>query len=336
MSRDSINTNLLQSNDKSVQLVQEIATQVVVSKYADDVLNDTLKKVINGTIKNALGETVYDSVSVSVNKSLKKVIVSKETISKYKNVFGKKMTSKIGNKLLKTTPNVLKQVAKSVAEIFAKKVAISATKTALKTAGQSAIENLTVGAMLCGTTGAATGGIGCLVGIMVTVILLAFDVLNLVLSLLDPGNISALMHRDTVEGIIKVTGQTMASEFPDQPHYFDEEILFDPDAYLFLITPEGDIVADPYWSDLYNAYQDEFMTNIGITGDWRSRLSVTALSLTTDPSVLSPDTINSESALTNLNTEITRQNIASTKTNTIFIIFLIIIFVFFIIFLTVI
>jgi hypothetical protein len=32
------------------------------------------------------------------------------------------------------------------------------------------------------------------------------------------------------------------------------------------------LVVDDVWGPKYNAYQDEYMKSIGITGDWRSRV----------------------------------------------------------------
>lgn len=304
---DKLNTNILRSKNPTVNIVQEMAVQVYVMSVTDDILQHTLKKGITGSLQNVLGKAAYESYSIPIKNSkiLGKVIVSKETLLKFKNMFRQKATSKIGSMLTKSTPDTLKNITKIIATKVGTKTATivskSAAKSASTVASEAALDDLTIGALLCGTTGAETAGIGCAVGVAITVILLAFDVLNLLMSLLDTSGITVLMHHDTIDQLAIATGKAMASNFPNQPNYFDEEVFLDPHSFLFQFTESGDIEADPYWTAIYEGYRDEYMTSIGITGDWRSRLSSTPISLSTDNGVLSESTIRSIDSTNNLN-----------------------------------
>ena len=54
---------------------------------------------------------------------------------------------------------------------------------------------------------------------------------------------------------------------------------------MFILTPSGDIVGDLHYSTMYNQFQDVYMSRLGITGDWRSRLESVNLPLSTDADI---------------------------------------------------
>jgi hypothetical protein len=64
---------------------------------------------------------------------------------------------------------------------------------------------------------------------------------------------------------------------------------------MYIIDSSGNIVFDPEVASHYNAFQDEYMHSIGITGDWRKRLqdsqNITNLVKTTEPGVLSQNSV---------------------------------------------
>jgi len=317
MSEDALNTNLLHSKSTTVQTVQNVTLQMVLSNKADDIVKHSLKKVLNASINTAIksigGDAALDSINISINNSLKKVLISGKTLTKLNNTIGKKAAGNAVKSLVKlvsTAPEMMAKAATKAAIIKSSKVITedvlkAAAKSAGKAAGEAALEDLTIGATICATSGAETGGVGCLVGTAVTVLLLAFDVVNLVLQLLDPGNISALMHRDTIDGVAKATSTVLYNNQPDgSTRYYDEEVLFDPLSFLFMMTPDGTIMANELVAAQYNQYQDEYMAKIGITGDWRSRLDSQHLSLITDPGVISPltqDSVNLNKSLIQVN-----------------------------------
>ena len=302
--RDALNTNLLNSDNTTVQTVQNMTLQMVLSNKAEDIVKHSLIKVatksINTAIKTIGGDAALDTVNIAINNSLKKVLISGKTLTKLSKTIGKKAAGNAVKGLMKLVTTVPELMAKAVAKVAliksGKVIAEDVLKVGAKSAGkelsEAAIEDSTVGATICAASGAETGGIGCLVGVAVTVIMMAFDVVNLVLTLLDPGNQTALMHRDTIDGVAQATSTSLYNSQPaDSPRYYDEEVLFDPLSFLFMMSADGTITANEKVAAQYNQYQDEYMATIGITGDWRSRIPPpTDLSLITDPGVISPIT----------------------------------------------
>ena len=105
------------------------------------------------------------------------------------------------------------------------------------------------------------------------------------MTILDPGGITVLIGIDTIQAVAQSTNEKSAANFPDQPGHYDEEVFVDPLNWMFILTPSGDIVGDLHYSTMYNQFQDVYMSRLGITGDWRSRLESVNLPLSTDADI---------------------------------------------------
>ena len=168
------------------------------------------------------------------------------------------------------------QAAKAAGKKIATKTATKvATKAAVKVStkvGTVLVQRLTIFATICGTTGPATVGVGCVVGAAIAVIMLAFDVLNLLLDLLDPSGIQNFIKLSDIEAVADATSKAMASNNPAIGNYLQDEVYFDPLDFIYAYADDGTIGLDPVWAVKYNSLMNDYMRSIGIIGDWRARL----------------------------------------------------------------
>jgi hypothetical protein len=183
-----------------------------------------------------------------------------------------------------------KEVGEKAAEKAGKKItlriAYNSAKNAAKNMATGALRAVYVGLTVCGAGAAASGGMSCAVGAAVTAIMIAFDVVNMVFAILDPGNISVLMHRDTIDGVAKATMEAMRDGSPTS-NYFDEEVQFDILGYFFTTDDEGNLfAADEEVATKWNQLQDEYMKKIGMPANWRESATPIQLSRLSDPGVL--------------------------------------------------
>jgi hypothetical protein len=102
--------------------------------------------------------------------------------------------------------------------------------------------------------------------------MLAFDVLNLVLDLIDPTGIQNFITLDDIDAVSDATSKAMASNNPAIGNYLQDEVYFDPMDFVYAYADDGTIGMDPVWAKKYNSLMDDYMRSIGIIGDWRSRL----------------------------------------------------------------
>jgi len=254
---DTINTNIFGSKNLGFQMTQDIAAHVA----ADAAVEMSLKKGITQGLKAVGIKSVRNRMLVSA-KNLKRL--SKSLVRKAKNT------------VIRSARSLGKKAISALAKKTAEKVAVKATEkvatTALKAAGKEAIQAFGVGAEVCAITGPETLGIGCVVGAAVTVVMLAFDITNLLAGLLDKSGITVILHRKDIDDMAETFRKQLLQDDHEET-YLEDEIFFDPLLFVFDTDPKTQqLVVDDVWGPKYNAYQDEYMKSIGITGDWRSRV----------------------------------------------------------------
>jgi hypothetical protein len=288
---------------------------------AMDAIQHTLTKGItvaaNTAIKKVAGEAALDMIEVSIKNSFQKILISRNTLVKAGYSLSKKASGAAAKGLVKAFEKGPVALAKMAGKVLLKKVAAKAgekagevavkvaVKVGVKAAATAGTEIAAGAAALgtaCAVSAAPTLGVGCLVAAAVEAILLAFQVVSLILDLIDPGHITVLMHRDTIDSVLEATSnQIYNDQKPGAARHYDEEVFFDPMAYMFDIDANGNIVADPVVAAQYNAFQDQYMTSIGIPGDWRSRCTPVPMSLTSEPGVLTQQTLDNIIISTKLN-----------------------------------
>ena len=268
---DKVDTNLMGSDNTVVVVGQDIAAHIAADAAVHKALTSTVTKGFKSIgVKNVkVGNKLLFNMLVSKKNQEK---IAKTLVNRVKQ---RAMTSikSMGKKAIAALGKQMgKQVGKKVVAQVGKKVAVKAG-TVL---AEGAIKAGVVGGSICATTGAETLGIGCAVGAVVTVVMLAFDVMNMVFGALDPDNISFLFHRKDIDDMAETLRKQMLED-PNDDKYFEDEIMFDPLLFIFDTDPvTHEIVVDEIWGKKYNDYQDEYMKSIGITGDWRARVQATA------------------------------------------------------------
>jgi hypothetical protein len=286
---DSLDTNVLGSSSKGVILAQNMGTMLA----ADAAVSSALTKGITGGLKSV------GVKNVSPGKFLFKVLVTKNTeqklIKTYTNsavkragglmkTLGRDAMAKLSSRMAaKVATQTAAKVSAKVATEVTEKALIKASTTAGQAAAEGAIQAGVTGGSLCAATGAATVGVGCVVGAVVTVVMLAFDVMNLIMSITDKSGILKVLHKADVDEIAKSLREQMA-QGDQSTSYLEDEIFFEPLLFVFDVDPETfEVSASEKWGKKYNDYQDEYMKSIGITGDWRARLEAQPLTQPTPP-----------------------------------------------------
>jgi hypothetical protein len=337
-----LNTNLLQSDDPKLKIAQDVvvgfALNHVAEKVTIDILKDSLMKSINKyecveiPIKGQPGKTVklgFKEVQRTIEEAAKRG--EKSAIEGLK-VVGRKNY----NLFIKNAENVAKLV-KNASKLASKEVK-TATKTAIKVAvavGEVAAEAATEGAItaatICAATGAETAGVGCLIGLAIMVIELAFDAFNAAMDIIDPNGLSVVIYKKDIELVGEMTSKWVKNDpvyNPDKkPNFLDEEIFFDYHSFMYEFDSSGNLVANAEWALKYEYYRDQYMASIGITGDWRNAISSLPISKITDPGVLDPVTL----AMQEIKNEIHKRQNPTNNTLLFIIIIFVVIFLTFII-----
>ncbi len=319
--QDYINTNILQSDDPELRIAQDMIIGFAASNAVESVTIDLLK---DGLV-NAINKRVAIAIPVKGGRKLllgKKAIEKAIATAEKKTVTIAQNSAKVINKF-KSFQSIAKGVKAALALKNTGKTAAEAVKIGIKTTekagvklaekagvklaekaavkiGVKAAEVMTEAAMkgvmefgtICAVTGAETAGVGCLVGVAVMVLQLAFDAFNLAMDIIDPNGVSVVIYKPDIEMIAKTTGEWVNKEYSkDKPNYLNEEVFFDWESHLWVFDESDNLTADLELTKQYEKYRDEYMASIGITGDWRSRIPVLDISKPSDPGVLSPLTL---------------------------------------------
>lgn len=253
-SPDEFNTNFLGSDKVGVVMAQDLVASVAVGEAAEF----AAKKAV----WNVGGKTII--------KKLDKIVISKALQSRIS-----KMASQSALKVIR------KLVNKLVTKILYKtagKVAVSASTKAGAQAARTAATAGTVAATGCATTGLQTAGVGCAVATAGAAAYfmadMAFMIYNLVLDVQDKKGLNFIIHQDFIDNIDKSITDALNSGFADAgfPDYFDEEVLFYPEEFVFKYDDKGNLKIDPKWGPIYDKYVNEYITKLGYPSNWKDNL----------------------------------------------------------------
>jgi hypothetical protein len=187
----------------------------------------------------------------------------KEGVQKTAIKLSSTMTRRISNQIVKAiTENVYKVVARNVAK--------AGYKAGIQSLGDAASEAAGVGGAICATTGVETAGIGCIAGAVVTAALTAFDLFNFIITFFDTQGITFVMDQAFLDNIGDTYKKAMSDAFTKAgiPDYFEDEIEFDPTAFVFNVdTTTGEITYTDDYGPIYQKYVNEFLTKNPGTAD---------------------------------------------------------------------
>lgn len=318
--RDIINTNILNSDDPTLQIAQDVILGYAVGQAVDAVTVDLLKdSLVRAIQKSRAVKVPFKGAGKSIKfgpKAIQKCIKAVQTrikslgyqaVQKLNQAPGvlKKLITQA--KLAKTAViNAAKRVAAEVAEkgfikatqraaqrIAARAAAIAA-KIAAKVAAKTAATATKIATRQAAMAGAcAVTGPGCAAVIALEVILLAFDAINIALDIIDEQGFSVVLYKPDIKAVAESTKEWMNNNYntSEDPKYMSEEIFFDWESFLYDIDENDNIIANEEWGTKYEKYRDDYMRHIGITGDWRSRLETEDVADSKDPGVLTPLTV---------------------------------------------
>jgi hypothetical protein len=317
--QDAINTNILNSDDPNLLIAQDIIIGMAVGSVVDavtvDLLKDSLLRALKGQkavkipFKNsskvlklspkAILECIKSSVDRIKTQGLKAIKVlnqapkaMKAAVAAAKAVRNavKNAVKKAATQSVSTSVRLSGRAAERMARFVASQTAKVATRVATKVATMTTNIGTKV-AMMASTC--VAGPIVCAASMAITVVLLAFDVVNIVLDILDAKGYSVVLYKADIKAVAESSKEWMNSEYntEENRNFFDEEIFFDWESFLYDIDDDGNFFANEVWAPRYEQLRDEYMTSIGITGDWRSRVDTIDMSTPTDPGALSPVTV---------------------------------------------
>jgi hypothetical protein len=308
--QDVVNTNILNSDDPNMQMAQDVIIGYAAGQVLDAVTIDLLKDSLVRAIK---GEK---AIQIPFKKTRQVLKLGPKAVRECVEATAARIKSQ-GVRILKTinqAPKALKEAlaaAKASRAAYKKAAQSVATKTSTTLAPKASAKLAVVGAKSTRTAvkagkgawaagkavralaGCVAGPVGCAASIALEVAMLAFDVINIVLDILDEKGYQVVIYKADIKAVAESTSKWMNSEYNTQenPAYFDEEIFFDWESFLYDIDENGNIVANEQWAPRYEKLRDEYMASIGITGDWRSRIETVDMSKPDDPGVLGPVTL---------------------------------------------
>jgi hypothetical protein len=318
--QDVINTNILNSDDPNLLIAQDIIIGMAVGQVVDaltvDLLKDSLLRALKGEkavkipFKNsrnflklgpgAVRKCLESTTSRIKSAGLRAVKVLNQAPKAFKAAVASAKASRIAiqnaikkmsEKKSATAAKLSGKASRKIADAVARMVGRAAAKASAAVAKQTAAMSAKATAMAAACAG---GPIVCAASIAITVVLLAFDVVNIVLDIMDTKGYSVVIYKADIKAIAESTKEWMNIEYNTQedPAFFDEEIFFDWESFLYDIDENDNIVANEEWVPRYEAYRDEYMKiHFGITGDWRSRIETVDASKPDDPGVLAPITL---------------------------------------------
>jgi len=250
MSVDSdmeIDTNLLNTDNPVLLLGQDVATSIIVEEGIKKSLKyGGTKLLATKAGKKAAAKVANTVVSKTLSKQLTKVINFKIT----------------------------QKIAQRVTQMIIKMLIKTGTKQGAKIAAGMAAKAATVTAVGC-----AGGPVGCAAGAAAGAVLLAFDAMNLIMGVMDTHGYQIVFNQDFIDGISSKFTEALDQGFSNAgiENFFDEEILFTPEKFLFNTDTDGSLVVNEKWGPIYNKHIDDYMKTKNVKPGWRDRMETEEL-----------------------------------------------------------
>ena len=252
-SQDYIDTQILESDNKAVNITQDIVVTSIVS----------------GLIEDSVRGTVYE-------------LGGKQALQAGFKKYDAKFTKEMFEKLQKTASKKLQgNITKRIGQMLSRRAAKGALRSLGKSVGTTAARSGTIAAGGC-TLGPAGCAAGAAIGGIIFIADLAFTIYSTILDIKDKDGILNIFHKEYIDNIIKDYETAMREGFADvgYPDAFDEEVLFYPEFFVYdFDATTGNISMDPEnkWAQKYVQYRDEYFKNIGVKDGWEDRLEAQSL-----------------------------------------------------------
>lgn len=251
---DYIDTNILNSDNKGVNIAQDIIVSHVVTSAVED--------AAKGTVYNFGGKQL-------LNTGFKRYDVK----------FTKEMMEKISKR---ASQKVTGSITKRMGKLFAKKSAQTVLKSLGKSAATAATRagTITAGGCAGGPAGCAAGAV---IGGLVFIADLSFTIFSTIMDIQDKEGILNVFHKDYINAIAKDFEETLNAGFKEMgyPDLMNEEVMFYPESFVFEFDDDGYMYMDTEseWSKKYLQYRDEYIRNLGIDDGWEERLPSSPLDI---------------------------------------------------------
>ena len=252
--QDYIDTNILNSDNKGVNIAQDIVVTHLVTSAVED--------AAKGVIYNFGGKQ-------ALNTAFKRYDVK----------FTKEMLEKLSKK---ASQKVTGSITKRMGQLFAKKSA----QATLKSLGRSAATAASRAGMI--TAGGCTGGpagcaAGAVIGGIVFIADLSFTIFSTILDIKDTEGILNVFHKDYINSIAKDFEESLNAGFAEMgyPDLMNEEVMFYPESFVFDFDGDGNMFMDTQseWTQKYLNYRNEYIRDLGVDDGWEERLSPSSINI---------------------------------------------------------
>ncbi len=122
---------------------------------------------------------------------------------------------------------------------------------------------------------AAGGPVGCVVGAGIDFLLTAFTLVQLLSLFYDPKKLLLVFNKEQINNLSNTLKNSLREAYSkyNMDDWFDEEITFTPETFVFKISDTGDLELTDDWGPKYNKYMDEYIAKQGIKPGWRDRIT---------------------------------------------------------------
>lgn len=254
-SDQSIDTNILGTDNKALTIIQDIVVTSAVTGVAESVAFGTLWK---------LG-----------GKQLARGIEAK-------------MSQKMASRLSKANfTHLRKLIMDRIRKLMQQGLQKAGVKAGTTVAGKVGTRVATAGARA--SSGCTAGPVGCAAGALYFVADMAFTIFSTIMDMTDKEGLLVLLNKQYIDeltedfhemyeaGLKDAFDENAVPDSADAASaYMNEEKTFDPINFLFAYDKTAKAFSlnfeDPTWILRFLELENEYMESIGITGDWRARM----------------------------------------------------------------
>jgi len=254
-SDQSIDTNILGTDNKALTIIQDIVVTSAVTGVAESVAFGTLWK---------LG-----------GKQLARGIEAK-------------MSQKMASRLSKANfTHLRKLIMDRIRKLMQQGLQKAGVKAGTTVAGKVGTRVATAGARA--SSGCTAGPVGCAAGALYFVADMAFTIFSTIMDMTDKEGLLVLLNKQYIDeltedfhemyeaGLKDAFDENAVPDSADAASaYMNEEKTFDPINFLFSYDKTAKAFSlnfeDPTWILRFLELENEYMESIGITGDWRARM----------------------------------------------------------------
>jgi hypothetical protein len=240
----SLDTNVVNSDSTAVIIAQDIAA----GYFAGEIIEGAIEGASNKVIKVGQRELANQA-----KKKAAEALLGKFATNRLKKLAEQKMTQKAAKGIKASAGMALRSAAKGAGKIGT---------------GMAAKYSAVMGASV------SAGPVSLTVGAVATAAMLAFDIANVVLDIMDTKNYSVLMDRKTINQYADSYKATLQAIYDQAgiPDALTEEVLFYPEQFIFQYDNDGNISMDPTYGEKYNSYIDHYMKEQGFADNWREEM----------------------------------------------------------------